>query len=131
MKKFLTLALMVGAVWAAEGYKVINKIKLGGEARWDYLTLDTVNRRLYVSHNTAVEVVDPDAGKVVGSIGQLHGVHGIAIANDLNRGFITNGGSKSVTIFDLKSLAKLGEPAVGTNPRCHLLRTQNQTGLRY
>ena len=116
MKKLLTLALLAAAVWAAEGYKTITKIKIGGEGRWDYVAMDSVNRRLYVSHNTSVEVVDPDAAKVVGTIPQLHGVHGIAIANDLNKGFITNGGSKSVTIFDLKTLAKLGEPAVGDNP---------------
>jgi DNA-binding beta-propeller fold protein YncE len=116
MKKLLTLALLAAAVWAAEGYKTITKIKIGGEGRWDYVAMDSINRRLYVSHNTSVEVVDPDAGKVVGTIPQLHGVHGIAIANDLNKGFITNGGSKSVTIFDLKTLAKLGEPAVGDNP---------------
>ena len=62
--------------------------------------------------------MDPDSGKVVGNIPQLHGVHGIAIANDLNRGFITNGSntSNSVTIFDLKTLAKIGEPAAGKGP---------------
>ena len=62
--------------------------------------------------------MDPDAGKVVGTIPQLHGVHGIAIANDLNRGFITNGSntSNSVTIFDLKTLQKIGEPAAGKGP---------------
>jgi DNA-binding beta-propeller fold protein YncE len=65
-----------------------------------------------------VEVVDPDAGKIVGTIPQLHGVHGIAIAADLNRGFITNGSNtaNSVTIFDLKTLQKIGEPAAGKNP---------------
>lgn len=118
MKKLLAVALVIGAAWAAEGYKVISKIKIGGESRWDYVALDSVNRRLYVSHNSSVEVVDPDAGKVVGTIPQLHGVHGIAIANDLNKGFITNGSatSNSVTIFDLKTLAKLGEPAAGKGP---------------
>ena len=117
-KAVLAVALIIGAAWAAEGYKVITKIKIGGEGRWDYTTFDAVNRRLYVSHNTSVEVVDPDAGKIVGNIPQLHGVHGIAIANDLNRGFITNGSntSNSVTIFDLKTLAKIGEPAAGKGP---------------
>jgi len=117
-KKLLAVALVIGAAWAAEGYKVIGKIKIGGEGRWDYVAFDSVNRRLYVSHNSSVEVVDPDAGKVVGTIPQLHGVHGIAIANDLNKGFITNGSntSNSVTIFDLKTLAKLGEPAAGKGP---------------
>jgi len=118
MKKLLAVTLAIAAAWAAEGYKIVSKIKIGGEGRWDYVALDSVNRRLYVSHNSSVEVVDPDAGKVVGTIPQLHGVHGIAIANDLNKGFITNGSntSNSVTIFDLKTLAKLGEPAAGKGP---------------
>jgi DNA-binding beta-propeller fold protein YncE len=118
MKKLLAVALVIGAAWAAEGYKIISKIKVGGEGRWDYVAFDAANRRLYVSHYSSVEVVDPDAGKVVGTIPQLHGVHGIAIANDLNRGFITNGSntSNSVTIFDLKTLAKIGEPAAGKGP---------------
>jgi len=116
MKKLLTLALLAAAAFAAEGYKVAGKIKIGGEGRWDYVAVDSANRRMYVSHGASVEVVDPDAGKVVGTISQLHGVHGIAIANDLNKGFITNGQSNSVTIFDLKTLAKEGEPATGKNP---------------
>ncbi len=116
MKKVFTLALIAAASFAAEGYKIITKIKIGGEGRWDYAAMDSANRRLYVSHGSSVEVVDPDAGKVVGTIPQLHGVHGIAVANDLNKGFITNGQSNSVTIFDLKTLAKSGEPATGKNP---------------
>jgi DNA-binding beta-propeller fold protein YncE len=118
MKKLLVVTAIGGALFAAEGYKVITKIKIGGEGRWDYTLFDPVNRRLYVSHSTSVEVVDPDAGKIVGTIPQLHGVHGIAIAADLNRGFITNGSNtaNSVTIFDLKTLQKIGEPAAGKNP---------------
>src|SRR5215472_1686873 len=103
MKKILLLALALGAAYSAEGLKVLSKIKIGGTGGWDYVTMDAANRRLYVSHGTKVEVVDPDSGKLVGSIDQLHGVHGIAIAADLNRGFITNGSSNSVTIFDLKT----------------------------
>ena len=116
MKKILIFGLMVAAAFAAEGYKVVSKIKIGGTGGWDYIALDTVNRRLYASHGNSVEVVDPDAGKVVGSIPGLHGVHGIAIAGDLGKGFITNGGSNSVTIFDLKTLAKSGEPSTGSGP---------------
>jgi DNA-binding beta-propeller fold protein YncE len=116
MKKVLTIALAAAAAFAAEGYKVLTKIKIGGEGRWDYVAMDSANRRLYVSHGTSVEVVDPDAGKVVGTISGLHGVHGIAIANDLGKGFITNGQSGSVTFFDLKTLAKSAEPAAGKNP---------------
>ena len=135
MKKVLAIALVIGAAWAAEGYKVITKIKIGGEGRWDYTKFDAVNRRLYVSHNSSVEVVDPDAGKVVGTIPQLHGVHGIAIANDLNRGFITNGSntSNSVTIFDLKTLAKLGEPAAGKGPDaiCYEAKTKRVFAINH
>lgn len=116
MKRILTVGLIAAAAFAAEGYKVIGKIKIGGTGGWDYVAMDSVNRRLYASHGTKVEVVDPDAGKVVGAIEQLHGVHGIAIANDLGKGYITNGQSNSVTIFDLKTLAKTGEPATGKNP---------------
>jgi DNA-binding beta-propeller fold protein YncE len=116
MKKLLAIVLVAAAGYAAEGYKVVGKIKIGGLGRWDYVAMDSANRRLYVSHGNSVEVVDPDAGKLVGTIGQLHGVHGIAIADDLNKGFITNGQSNSVTIFDLKTLAKTGEPAAGKNP---------------
>ncbi len=97
MKKLLIIALAAAAAFAAEGYKVLTKIKIGGEGSWDYTAMDSANRRLYVSHGTCVEVVDPDAGKVVGTISGLHGVHGIAIANDLGKGFITNGQSNSVT----------------------------------
>lgn len=126
MKKVVTIALIAAAGFAATGYKVLNKIKIGGAGSWDYCAMDSAARRLYVSHGTSVEVVDPDAGKVVGTIADLHGVHGIALAADLGKGFITNGQSGSVTIFDLKTLAKTGEPAVGQNPDavCYEPKTQ-------
>jgi DNA-binding beta-propeller fold protein YncE len=108
--------LIAAAAFAAEGYKIIGKIKVGGTGGWDYVALDNTNRRLYVSHGSTVEVVDPDAGKVVGQIPNMHGVHGFAIADDLGKGFVSNGQSNSVTIFDLKTYAKSGEPATGKNP---------------
>jgi len=129
MKTLLTAGLLIATAFAAEGYKVLNKIKIGGTGGWDYVALDNTNRRLYASHATTVEVVDPDAGKVVGQIPQLHGVHGIAIAPELNKGFITNGQSKSVTVFDLKTLAKLGEPATGTNPDAVCYEPQDPAGF--
>jgi YVTN family beta-propeller protein len=116
MKELLTLALLTAMAFGAEGYKLLSKIKVGGTGGWDYITLDPVNRRLYASHGAIVEVIDPDAGKVVGQITDLHGVHGIAVAPDLNKGFISNGQSNSVTVFDLKTLQKTGEPATGRNP---------------
>jgi YVTN family beta-propeller protein len=116
MKKLLTVVLLAAAAFAATGYKVLNKIKIGGAGGWDYCSMDSAARRLYASHGASVAVVDVDAGTVVGTISDLHGVHGIAIAADLGKGFISNGQSNSVTIFDLKTLAKTGEPATGQNP---------------
>ena len=115
-KKFVAFSLIGLSAFAAEGYKVINKIKVGGSGGWDYIALDETNRRLYATHSNVVDVIDPDAGKVVGQIPQLHGVHGVAIAADLNKGFISNGQSDSVTAFNLKTLEKMGEPAAGKNP---------------
>lgn len=116
MKKLMTVVLVAGAAFAAEGYHVLNKVKIGGTGGWDYVAVDSAAHRLYATHGTIVEVVDLDAGKPVGQVTQLHGVHGVALAPSLNKGFISNGQSQSVTIFDLKTLAKLGEPATGMNP---------------
>jgi len=126
MKKVLMLALAATVMYAAEGYKVLNKIKIGGTGGWDYTNVDSAAGRLYASHGTEVDVVDLNAGKVVGKIEQLHGVHGIALAPELGKGFISNGQSNSVTVFDLKTLQKTGEPATGQNPDaiCYEPKTQ-------
>src|SRR5436305_11946186 len=111
MKRLLALGLMVSALaLGSEGFKVLSKIKIGGTGGWDYVAVDPDANRVYASHGTLVEVVDPKAGKVVGQIAQLHGVHGVAVAPEFGKGFITNGQSNSVTIFDLKTLTKVGEP---------------------
>jgi len=118
----LALALPLSAFAApaappAAGYRVVREMPIGGEGGWDYLAMDPAARRLYVSHGTSVVVLDPDAGKKVGEITGLSGVHGIALAPELGRGFISNGRSSMVTIFDLKSLAKLGDVhSTGENP---------------
>src|SRR5665811_502678 len=126
MKKLLTLGLLALAAFSAEGYKVLNKIKVGGTGGWDYLSVDPVTQRIFASHGGNVEVVDIKAGKVVGLITPLHDVHGIAVASVVGKGFISNGQSKSVTIFDLKTLKKTGEPATGQNPDaiCYEPKTQ-------
>src|SRR5215467_1111770 len=114
----LTLSVLSSAVLlaASTGYHVVGEIMIGGEGSWDYLTADSAARRLYVSHATHVVVVDLDAGKVVGDIPDTPGVHGIAIAPELNRGFISNGRSNNVTIFDLKTLKAIGQVPTGENP---------------
>jgi DNA-binding beta-propeller fold protein YncE len=101
---------------AGTGYHLLGDIKIGGEGGWDYLTVDSAARRMYVSHATHVVVVDIDAGKIVGDIPDTPGVHGIAIAPELNRGFVSNGRSNNVTIFDLKTLALISKAPAGENP---------------
>lgn len=116
MRKFLTFVFVVVAAAASEGYQVIKKIHVGGAGSWDYLTLDGASRRLYVSNGTRVVVVDVDSEKVVGEIPDTPGVHGIALAPSLNRGFTSNGRSNSATIFDLRTLKTLGQVKTGQNP---------------
>jgi DNA-binding beta-propeller fold protein YncE len=110
---FAALAL---AMAAPSGYKLLKEIPIGGDGGWDYLTVDSAARRLYVSHATHVVVVDLETGKVVGNIPDTPGVHGIAIVRDLNRGFISNGRGNNVTIFDLKTLQAIGQVKTGANP---------------
>src|SRR5215813_9805199 len=120
MRKVVTLVLSalfaVAAAGAPTGWKILKEIKVGGEGGWDYLTMDSNARRLYVSHATHVVVVDPDAGKVVGDIPDTPGVHGIALAPELNRGFVSNGRGNNVTIFDIKTLKAISQVATGENP---------------
>jgi YVTN family beta-propeller protein len=119
MRKLFLLALLTAttAIAAATGYHVLKEIKVGGEGSWDYLTMDSAARRLYVSHSTHVVVVDVDAGKVVGDIPNTDGVHGIALAPELNHGYTSNGRANTVTVFDLKTLKPIGTPIkTGDNP---------------
>ena len=90
-------------------YRVVRHMNVGGEGGWDYLTVDSPGHRLFLSRGTHVMVVDLRSGNVVGDIPHTDGVHGIALAPALGRGFISNGRSSSVTIIDLKSLAAVGE----------------------
>src|SRR5258707_966446 len=93
---------------AGSGYHVIKTIPVGGDGGWDYVYVDSDARRVYVSRGTHVVVVDADTYAVVGDIPDTQGVHGIAIAPGLGRGFTSNGRADSVTIFDLKTLNPIG-----------------------
>ena len=112
----MTVAAVAAAAPAESGYHLIKKVTLGGEGFWDYLKVDSDARRLYISRGTHVMVVDADTYAVVGDIPDTQGVHGIAIAADLGRGFTSNGRSNTVTIFDLKTLKVLGTPATDEGP---------------
>lgn len=99
-----------------EGYHLLKKAVLGGEGFWDYLTVDSAARRLYISRSTHVMVLDADTYAPVGDIPDTQGVHGIAIATEFGRGFTSNGRANTVTIFDLKTLKVLGTAQTGQNP---------------
>jgi DNA-binding beta-propeller fold protein YncE len=105
------------ALAAVPTYKVANKIKVGGEGGWDYVYMDSAAQRLYVSHATKVFVVDTAKDAVVGEIPDTLGVHGIAVATNLGRGFISAGRDNAVVVFDLKTLQTLSKIDVkGRNP---------------
>jgi DNA-binding beta-propeller fold protein YncE len=101
---------------AAPGYHLIATYKIGGDSGWDYLTADPDARRVYISRGTHVMVLDADSGKIVGDILDTPGVHGIALAPELGRGFTSNGSEGTVSIFDIKTLATGNKVKVGENP---------------
>ncbi|MBZ5522572.1 MAG: YncE family protein [Acidobacteriia bacterium] len=107
MVMVFTLAFADGAI-SQEKYHVQQKFTLGGDGGWDYLTYDPVGKRLFISRGTHVMVVDPYKGTVVGDIPDTAGVHGIALAQDLGKGFTSNGRDNTVTVFDLKTLKETG-----------------------
>jgi YVTN family beta-propeller protein len=98
-------------------YHIVRRIPVGGEGGWDYLRVDPDAHRLYVARGTHVMIVDEVSGKVLGDIPDTKGVHGVALAQDLNKGFTSNGMDGSVTVFDLKTLKTTGViKGVGDNP---------------
>jgi DNA-binding beta-propeller fold protein YncE len=102
---------------AGPGYHVVKTLKVGGNGGWDYLTADADAHRLYISRGTHVVVLDTESGKTVGDIPDTPGVHGIALAPEFGKGFISNGGEGTVTVFDMKTLRPIGgKIRVGENP---------------
>lgn len=129
--KFTTIVVLLlatcGAV-AAAGLHLIKRIAVPGDYGWDYASADTEGRRLYVGHVKEVTVLDLDTGAAVGRVGGGTNMHGAAVARPFNRGFIsqTNPESGSVVIFDLKTLARIGEVTVGKDP--NLILFDRKTG---
>jgi DNA-binding beta-propeller fold protein YncE len=112
----LICVLAMATVQAADVYHRVKEIAIGGEGGWDYLIVDPAAHRLYTSHATKIVVADTETGNLVGEIPGLAGVHGIALAPDLGRGFTSNGRANTSTIVDLKTLKPLGTVATGANP---------------
>src|SRR6267378_774741 len=116
--KFPFLALLSGFVLVGpvaaqtngeHGYHVARQIPLGGDGRWDYVTLDSTGNRLFIARQTRVMVVDPASGKLLGEIPGLDGAHGVALDYATGHGFATSGHDGQVIMFDLKTLQVLGK----------------------
>jgi YVTN family beta-propeller protein len=121
MKKsfcLLTPLILVAAsfCFAAVNYQLLKKISVPGAGGWDYVTVDDVARRVYISHSTQVDVLDADSFAHLGAIPNTPGVHGVAIDPESGRGYITAGKADSVIAFDAKTLKTIGEIKVGKKP---------------
>jgi DNA-binding beta-propeller fold protein YncE len=115
----LALVMVTGREARADAgtYKVMTQYKVGGEGGWDILTMDPDTHRLYYGRGTRMQVFDLETGKVIGEIPDTPGIHGVALAPGLGRGFTSNGRDSSVTIFDLKTLAVVRRVHIdGRNP---------------
>ena len=127
VKKFAGLTLLATIVFGLtvyaganpagpSGYHLVKTVPIPGEGGWDYVAVDSDARRIYVSHATKVVVLDADSFAIVGEIPDTQGVHGIATAADLGRGFTSNGRANTATIFDLKTLKTISTVKTGENP---------------
>jgi DNA-binding beta-propeller fold protein YncE len=112
----LALFLAMAPFQGATGYKVETRYPVPGNGGFDYLTIDSAARRLYLSHGTQVDVVNPDNGKLIGTIPDTPGVHGIAIASEFKHGFTSNGRENKVSMFDSGSLQLINKIDVGKGP---------------
>ena len=110
------LCIPLSFLRAEEGYRVLKTLRVGGEGSWDHLAVDSAGKRLYITRDTHVLVVDAGTGATVGDIPGTSGAHSIALAPELNRGFISNGKADTATIFDLKTLKTLKQVKTGNEP---------------
>jgi len=111
-------------------YRVVKTWKLGGDGGWDYLTADSEGHRLFIARATRVMVVDTTTGKQIGEIPDTPGVHGVALAPELGRGFTSNGREDTVSVFNLKTLAVEKKIKVGSGPDAILYDPSRNACLR-
>jgi DNA-binding beta-propeller fold protein YncE len=100
----------------SSGYHVIKTVPIPGDEGWDYLNVDAAARRVYISHGSHVVVMNADTYAIEGDVPDTQGVHGIALAPDLGRGFVSAGRANIAVIFDIKSLKTLGTVKTDANP---------------
>src|ERR1700730_8557040 len=109
-------AFLPALLSAAPNYHLVKRIDVGGTGAWDYLIYDPTGHRVFISRGNHVMVLDGESGATVGDIAETLGVHGIALAPELGRGFTSNGQTNDVTIFDFNTLKPLGRAATGRGP---------------
>ncbi|HVS53176.1 MAG TPA: YncE family protein [Opitutaceae bacterium] len=120
--RFLLSLLLVPAVAslplraATASYHLLKEIPVGGDGGWDYLSIDSAAHRLYVSHGNTVVAIDTEQNTVAGTIADTPGVHGMAVAPELKRGFTTNGRENKASVVDLETLKTLSKVDTGQNP---------------
>src|SRR5438067_1247736 len=112
----IALSFAIATMQGGSGYKVETRYPVPGNGGWDYVTIDSAARRLYLSHGTEVNVVDADSGKLIGTIPDTPGVHGAAIASEFKHGFTSNGRENKVSMFDLNTLQLIKKIDVGKGP---------------
>src|SRR5262249_48327015 len=113
----LALLLVSSGVQAGPPeYHVLRKIPLGGDGGWDYLTMDPAAQRLYIARANRVMVVDVKEDKLVGEVPNTSGIHGVALVPERKRGYSSNGGEHTVTVFDLETLKETNRIKVGQRP---------------
>src|SRR5436190_7058959 len=109
-------SIAIASMQGGTGYKVETRYPVPGNGGFDYLSIDSAARRLYLSHGTEVNVVDADNGKLIGTIADTPGVHGIAIASEFKHGFTSNGRENKVSMFDPTTLQLINKIDVGKGP---------------
>jgi DNA-binding beta-propeller fold protein YncE len=112
----LVMSLAVVSWQASTGYKVETRYPVPGNGGFDYLSIDSAARRLYLSHGTQVDVINPDNGTLIGTIADTPGVHGIALASEFKHGFTSNGRENKVSMFDPTTLQLIKKIDVGKGP---------------
>ena len=110
------IALAAAAAPPSPHYALIKEIRLPGDGGWDYLSIDPAARRLYVAHGDHVDVIDIDHYTLIGSIADTAGVHGVAIAHELGRGFASDGKASQASVFDLNNLATIARVGTAAGP---------------
>jgi YVTN family beta-propeller protein len=115
---FATFFLLTAACFAAEapGFKITKRYPVPGDSGFDYIVFDGSSNRLYVSHGVEMDVLDADSGQVLGKVEPTPGVHGAAIVPELHRGFVTNGGDATVSVFDTDTFKTIKKIPVAKDP---------------